>query len=368
MRVGRAHAVTPQGRRRIATEDAYASTLRSSPSPMGWWRPGGRGGVPPRRVDTARARRRPARSDASRVRARCQRARLPTLPRRPEAAGMGTTMTAALFDDEDETVALGQRRRPRATSRGREPGAADRRPLARSGARAERRLTPGGGRDPPQRRVIHACPRHRCRRRVDTLTVQAQARRPLRPLLGRLRRWLRMRTSAVSSSRRSRAEGGGRGARRGRQPAGGGTTSRSSRLRSTTGTSSPTRRLSSRRSTTTQPPRRWSNRKPSGGTETGPGGRNAGAARDPARARAAIALVCGGESRSEPPQPRADHLVFAGLVAFAAFAATTIALTTTSSRPSWRGAGILAGLYFAAHWSCAARPYADPTCCRWRDC
>jgi cell division protein FtsW (lipid II flippase) len=56
------------------------------------------------------------------------------------------------------------------------------------------------------------------------------------------------------------------------------------------------------------------------------------------------------------------NLVFAGLVAFAAFAATTIALTDVLLPPALAWAGVLAGLYLVAHVIVRrTAPYADPT-------
>ena len=56
------------------------------------------------------------------------------------------------------------------------------------------------------------------------------------------------------------------------------------------------------------------------------------------------------------------NLVFAGLVAFAAFAATAIALTDVLLPPALAWAGVLAGLYLVAHLIVRrTAPYADPT-------
>ena len=56
------------------------------------------------------------------------------------------------------------------------------------------------------------------------------------------------------------------------------------------------------------------------------------------------------------------NLVFAGLVAFAAFAATSIALTDVLLPPALAWAGVLAGLYLVAHVVVRRTvPFADPT-------
>jgi cell division protein FtsW (lipid II flippase) len=56
------------------------------------------------------------------------------------------------------------------------------------------------------------------------------------------------------------------------------------------------------------------------------------------------------------------NLVFAGVVAFAAFAATAIALTDVLLPPALAWAGVLAGLYLVAHLIVRrTAPYADPT-------
>jgi cell division protein FtsW (lipid II flippase) len=56
------------------------------------------------------------------------------------------------------------------------------------------------------------------------------------------------------------------------------------------------------------------------------------------------------------------NLVFAGLVAFSAFAATSIALTDTLVPPALAWAGVLAGMYLVAHIVVRrTAPYADPT-------
>jgi cell division protein FtsW (lipid II flippase) len=56
------------------------------------------------------------------------------------------------------------------------------------------------------------------------------------------------------------------------------------------------------------------------------------------------------------------NLIFAGLVAFAAFAATTIALTDVLVPPALAWAGVLSGMYLVAHVVVRrTAPYADPT-------